>query len=125
MDELSEASLLAAMQQHLTRLGTALHDAVTETELPATQAMVPRDTETLADSAQVSAPVVDGSGVTVVLSYGRTDDRNPKTHEPSATYAIDVHERVDIAHPTGSAKYLEVPFMDHSGTLLARVAAKM
>lgn len=125
MDELTEATFLAASEQHMQHLGIALHDAVSEQELPRSQEMCPKDTETLAESARVSDPVTTVEGTTVILSYGRDDDRNPKTGEPSSSYAVDVHERMDIVHPIGHAKFLELAHMEGAATLAARIAAKI
>jgi hypothetical protein len=86
---------------------------------------VPRDTETLADGMQVSDPVIEGDTATVVLSYGRTDDRNPKTGEPSAKYAVEVHERTDVPHQTGQSKFLESAVLESAPGFGGQIAAKM
>lgn len=105
--------------------GLALHAVVEEAVLPRSQALVPRDTETLADSATITGPTKEGDAITVTLSYGREDDRNPKTGQPSAAYAVDVHERVDVLHPTGQAKYLEVATNEAAPIFGAMIAARM
>jgi hypothetical protein len=87
--------------------GAALAETLTEVVFPIADRDVPRETETLADSAQVTGPTEGAGGVGATFSYGRDDDRNPKTGEPSAAYSIAVHEEIGKQHPVGHAKWLE------------------
>lgn len=57
----------------------------------------PVATGALRSSGQVAAPDVTASGVVVELGFGNT----------SVGYAVPVHERLDVRHPVGEAKYLE------------------
>lgn len=122
---MADLNLEAAFAQLLANAAHAMQVAVVDGPGARSQELVPRDTETLADSMQVSEPVIEGDTATVTLSYGRQDDANPKTGQPSATYAVEVHERTDIAHPTGQAKYLESAVLEAAPTFGADIAAKM
>jgi hypothetical protein len=67
---------------------------------------VPRMTNTLADSAFVEQ---DAKG-NVDFGYGGTHAKiNPLTGLSANDYMVAVHERLDVFHPTGKAKFLEDP----------------
>lgn len=122
MAELDIESGLAVL---LARAADAMKAAVTEGPAARSQELVPRDTDTLADSMRISDPVIDGTTATVVLSYGQPDDSNPKSGGPSADYAVTVHERLDVPHATGQAKYLENAQLEAATGFTAAIAAKM
>jgi hypothetical protein len=120
-----DLNLEAALMQLFATAAHAMRAAVVDGPAARSQELVPRDTETLADSMQVSAPVIDGDTATVTLSYGRTDDSNPKTGQSSSTYAVSVHERLDVPHPHGVAKYLETSVLEAAPGFGADIRAKM
>jgi hypothetical protein len=120
-----DLNLEAGMLALFARAAEAMGKAVADGPLARAQEMVPRDTETLADSARVSDAAIEGTTATVTLSYGQPDDANPKTGEPSATYAVTVHERLDVPHRVGQAKWLELAQMEAAATFAAQIAAKM
>lgn len=122
---MADLNLEAAFAQLLANAARAMHAAVQDGPGARSQELVPRDTETLADSMQVSDPVIEGDTATVILSYGRTDDSNPKTGQPSAVYAVDVHERTDIQHPTGQSKFLEAAVLEAAPGFGQQIAAKI
>jgi hypothetical protein len=64
----------------------------------ASKPLVPVDTGFLVQSGHVQIPQVQGNRVTVTLGY-------------AAEYAIYVHENLNARHTTGSAKYLEIPYL--------------
>jgi hypothetical protein len=74
------------------------------------QVLVPRDTETLANSAYITDVEVIGQDLVVHLGYGRGEEINPKTGDHPSKYAVPVHEILGAFHkPPTQAKFLEVP----------------
>lgn len=93
---------LAAVLKALKREENATRKAVAgaiyqegQAILSESKKQVPVDTGRLRQSANVSRPKPTGDPV-AILSYG-TD------------YALAVHERLEVNHPTGKAKFLEDP----------------
>lgn len=74
---------------------------------------VPVSTGALRSSGVVLPPEVRRREISVTLSYGDT----------SVDYAIHVHERLDIRHPTGQSKYLEQPLNEMEIGARKRIAA--
>jgi len=74
---------------------------------------VPRDTSTLADSAFYEVSVredIKSHVFEAIVGYGGNGDPiNPKTGKPASSYMVAVHERLDVHHPVGKAKFLEDP----------------
>ena len=70
---------------------------------------VPVETGALRDSAFVEE---DADGVT--FGYGGNNvQTNPITGKSTSDYMIAVHERLDVNHPVGKAKFLEDPINQH------------
>ncbi len=76
---------------------------------------VPVDRGWLRDSGQVTGPSARGNEVTVRLSYG--DSR--------VDYEVPVHERLDVNHPHGKAKYLEDPLKESESGMGDRLARRI
>lgn len=75
---------------------------------------VPRDTNTLADSAFYEV-LGSYSNFTGIVGYGGNGDPvNPRTLQPASYYMIAVHEDLSAHHPTGKAKFLEDPVNDYA-----------
>lgn len=89
------------------------------------QQLVPVLTGTLRASGRVLAPEIEGDLVTVTLGYGYGETTNPQTGESASGYAIPVHERVDVVHPNGEAKFLEKPALERSDKLAGSVAVSI
>jgi hypothetical protein len=103
-----EAQVAAAVAKMEADLAAAMYAAVDQVVKPRALELIPRETETAANSVQVFGPTPTAGGVEVVISFGRDDDSNPKSHTPSNSYIVPLHERMDIAHPGGGeAKFLE------------------
>ncbi len=83
------------------------------------QERVPRDTETLHDSARTAV-----EGDTVYGSFGRDNDVNPRTGQPSNVYAELVEEDTQKHHPTGQSHFLRSAVDERRAGMLARIAAK-
>lgn len=75
--------------------------------------LVPVDTGTLKASKRVLPPEITPDGVRVVVGYGYGEEDNPKSGEPAIGYAIPVHERTDVHHQVGQAKFLEQAVQEH------------
>ena len=75
----------------------------------------PVDTGALRASGYVNEPEETKEGIYVQMGYGG----------PSAPYAIYVHERLDLHHRVGKAKFLEDPVKDRAPQLPRRIASKL
>jgi len=71
----------------------------------------PVDTGTLRGTGHVEKPKFKGRSISVTLGYGG----------PAAPYAIYVHERTELSHATGKAKYLEDPAKGAATGMAGRV----
>lgn len=106
--------------------GLSLVETLSEVVYPVADADVPRDTLTLSQSWQVVGPTEDASGVGATLSYGKDDDENPKSHQPSNAYAVEVHEAIGKQHPGGgAAKWLENSMTQTAPRLADEVAKRL
>jgi hypothetical protein len=76
------------------------------------QNYVPVDTGTLKSSGYVELPERDGDQLRVEMGYGGA----------AAPYAIYVHERLDVRHPVGQAKFLELPLLAAVETIFTAIA---
>ena len=81
--------------------------------MTAAKSRTPVDTGALRASGAVSQPDMTTNGVTVEMGFGNT----------SVNYAVVVHERLDVFHPTGEAKYLEKAVDEARRGMDARLAA--
>jgi hypothetical protein len=89
-------------------------------------AQVPRGTGTLADSAYVGIPIVTADAIMIQMGYGGPNDKvNPNTGEAASEYAVPVHERVEVPHETGKAKFLEDPLNETAVDLLEAVGRRI
>jgi hypothetical protein len=96
---------LAAFARMRQRLLDATAESVTERILAKSNEYIPKDTETAEHSGRV---VVDEAAGVVYLTYGKDDDANPKTGEPSNTYIEPLHEDMEQRHAEGTfAKFLQ------------------
>ncbi len=87
--------------------------------------LVPKDTETLRESARIMPPDMDPNpGVTFGFGYGGAI--NPKTGNPVDTYTVPVHEILEVEHaPPTQAKFLEEPLFAYAGTMETSLAAEL
>jgi len=89
------------------------------------QAQVPEDTGTLAAAGFVDSENLGGDP-TVRIGYDGTF-LNPKTGELVSEYIMPVHERLDVMHPKGNAKFFENPVIQYAPKFeptLASIIAK-
>lgn len=77
--------------------------------------LVPVDTGVLRNTGHVSPLTKDSKGWLVLLGYGG----------PAAPYAIHVHERTNVPHKVGQAKYLEVPAVEAAADIPARIRDRL
>ena len=79
---------------------------------------VPRATGSLADSA-----FIEQDGSTVTFGYGAQHAvYNEKNKQMTEEYMVAVHERLDVVHPEGKAKFLEDPVNNHSDSFFTNLA---
>lgn len=73
--------------------------------------LCPVATGALHASGYVAQPERDGDVMRVELGYGGPATKiNPKTGQPTDTYAIIVHEDLEAFHKVGMAHFLSIPF---------------
>lgn len=83
---------------------------------------VPRDTEALANSAYIDQ---DAEG-NVTFGYGGPNAQiNPKTGQSTEEYMLAVHERLDVNHPNGKAKFLEDPINRRTAAIENRLISRL
>lgn len=73
------------------------------------QRLVPYQSGFLHDSAYVTPIPLSNGGTRIALGF-------------SAPYALWIHENLDLYHPNGEAKYLEIPFRLAANTIKATLA---
>lgn len=62
----------------------------------------------------------------VILGYGGENDQiNSKSGKSTKTYMVAVHERLDIHHAVGKAKFLEDPVNRHTAKFEDSIADKI
>lgn len=91
--------------------GALLQEA--EAIMTESKKQVPVDTGNLRSSGHVTPPEVRGGHVAVTLAYGG----------PAAPYAIVQHERLDLRHTVGKAKYLEDPLLEAASGMERRIGS--
>jgi len=119
----------------LRRLGLEAPKAVAaglyqEAEATMTDAKVltPVDTGNLRASGHVALPVIDGPVVSIVLGFGGpagSGNHAGQTNPEDVGYAVWVHERVEVHHPVGQAKFLETAIQQRSGGVAGRLATHL
>ena len=75
----------------------------------------PVDTSTLQKTHKTSLPVWKGDFVEVAITAGGA----------TAPYAVPVHERTEVLHNPGQAKFLESTVLESAPFLLKRIAARL
>lgn len=100
-DEMEEA--LRMLEERANQVvGRILYQKAEDIMAKSKAEYVPVNTGALRGTGHVQPVIYDGSGgVTVIMGYGG----------PAAPYAGVVHERMDMVHPVGGAKYLERPYL--------------
>lgn len=109
----------ASLGRALYREGTGIIEAA--------RGITPRDTTTLASAEGVAEPRREENLIVVELGVGGAagDKRNPKTGEMASSYALYVHENLEAHHPTGTAKFIEIPFNQAKRGMAGRIAESM
>jgi hypothetical protein len=77
------------------------------------QERCPVKTGTLRRSGHVGALTEEGGNLTASIGFGG----------PAASYALPVHERTEVRHPVGEAKFLERAADEAAGSFASNVAA--
>lgn len=100
------------LKMNLPKIGAAVMSALFEEAnelMAASKRQVPVDTGTLRASGMVEEPIKRGKIYKVRLGYGYGEEKNPKSGQIAAGYAIYVHENLKARHKVGKAKFLEDP----------------
>jgi len=98
----------------LSEAGKALY-AEAELIMTESKEQCPVDTGTLRGTGHVEQPKAEGRQVWVEMGYGG----------PAAPYAVYVHERTELRHKVGKAKYLEDPVKAAAPKLPMRLARRL
>lgn len=107
---------LAFLRQSLPEeVAAALFAAGEEIMADSKERYVPVDQGVLKGSGFVDPPQKRGGRYTVALGYGG----------PAAAYAIVQHERLDYRHTVGGPKFLELPVLEHSISLVPNMAKRI
>lgn len=106
---------LANVNRTLARRGLVAMRVEGEKVMLKAKRLTPVDTGVLEGSGRVSPPVETGGVFSVTLSFGG----------PAKDYAIPVHERLDVRHTNGQAKFLQQPVMEHAAVFAASVASTL
>lgn len=77
--------------------------------------LVPVDTGVLRNTGHVAPLEKDREGWLVMLGYGG----------PAAPYAKHVHERTNVPHKVGQAKYLETPAVEAEADMPRRIRDRL
>ena len=107
--------LKAALRKAGDRAPKALASAFyieAEKIMRASREIVPVSSGRLKGSAVVQLPEINMSGVSIEFGYGGA----------ASTYAAAVHERLDLHHPVGRAKFLEEPTLEAAHGMGQRMA---
>jgi len=97
-----------------------------ETIMTLSKKEVPTDTSALKDSGFVEKPIVGKEKVSVKLGYGGVATKiNPKSGEPTTSYAEIVHENLLATHPSGKAKYLEDPIREREPEIAKSIVKRV
>ena len=75
----------------------------------------PVDTGALLNSHEVSVPSIQGNDIEVTIKVGG----------PAAKYAVAVHERTELNHTIGQAKFLESAVLEASGSAAVNISKKV
>lgn len=107
----------AALIARLTALSARVREAAAaamyqdaEETMTISKGLVPVDTGTLRASGFVEPPEITADNIIVRMGYGGA----------ASDYALKVHERTDISHKVGQAKYLSDPFFARSAGFAER-----
>lgn len=88
--------------------------------------LVPKDTETLRESARIYPPTTDGVHAQVVFGFGFGGAVNPKTGHLVEEYTVPVHEILEAFHePPTQAKFLEQPLFAYAGVMEGKLDAEL
>lgn len=134
-----ELELLADIEKYKLRLRDAIEQAVYELAAEILKNCdVPVDIGALELSGRLESgreqsvrqvvgpnekPIIDPKGVEVSIVFG--GDGENRAGVPVSEYAQYVHERLDVTHDTGRAKFLESAVHDMSGAFKQRLELRI
>ena len=95
-------------------VGRALYEEAL-IEQKESMARTPVEFGTLRNSHETSFPSYKGDEVSVEIKVGG----------PAAPYAVAVHERLDVHHKAGQAKFLESTLLGSAKYMLQRIATRL
>ena len=90
--------------------------------------LTPVEFGNLRASGHVALPTINGPVVEIALGFGGpagSGNHGGQTNAEDVGYAVYVHERVELKHPVGQAKFLEAAFQQRAEKLPTRLAAHL
>jgi hypothetical protein len=105
-------SNMTGVQAMAKRRGKSVVRVEAEKVMLQAKRLAPVDDGVLQASGRVHPAELEGTKVTVRLTFGGD----------AKDYAIPVHERLDVRHTNGQAKFLETPVLAHSKVFAENVA---
>lgn len=108
------AKLNALAARFPQRVARALYQEAL-VELKEMKRRTPVDTGALRASEEVEEPTISGRDIAVRVTAGG----------PSAPYALIVHERLDVDHPVGQAKFMESVIHESQPYMAQRIATRL
>ena len=116
---------LRNLESQSERVGVEIVHAILHDVLHDSLQQVPSETGALASTATVWGPKVIDGQVVGRVGYDGEKAVNPRTGQPVSDYVVPVHERLDLHHPTGKAKFLEEPWNRHIKDLETKIGQKL
>ena len=107
---------------HVRREAKKFIAAEAEAIMEESMAEVPVETGALKASAFVE---IDHEGNATFGYGGGNIQTNPKSGILTEEYMLSVHERLDVIHPNGKAKFLEDPVRRHEQKMESTLAARL
>jgi hypothetical protein len=103
-----EKNMEAVLRDSLEMGEEVLEKEILKTIMDKSDFYAPEDTGTLKQSRFIEKRRQGDGTIRVRGGYGGPNDRvNPKTKKRVSSYIVPVHERLDLKHPKGQAKFLE------------------
>lgn len=115
---IGDRALMVRIAEDVAKAPAAMASALfieAEAIMADSKELVPVDTGALRASGHVQHPKISAQGVEVEMGYGGAAEQ----------YALIQHERLDYNHPSGEAKFLEKPVLEHADGMAERLGASV
>lgn len=98
-----------------------------ETIISLAKPLTPVDHGFLVASGHVQLPITEGDSVSITFGFGGVAGSGNQggSNSSDVGYAAAVHERLDLNHPHGQAKFLEQPLNERKSSMSDRLAGRI